>query len=138
METFTLKGIITSTSDKQDKDFTGTPQKSIYLELDEQNTLIAEGMGMKKYTDKKDGNEFFVTKISKKLSLYKDAVFVEKISGIAEEHANFNSGEDAEENGLVVEVAISKGFSEKHKTTYFRVYAINGDIVEVQGENPFI
>lgn len=131
METLLLKGIITATSDKQsDKFVTASPQKSVYIELDADNTQKAKAFGLREYTSQEDGNAFFIIKTSRKVDLYQDKVKVDTISGVAGEYENFHS--DGKEVGL----SLIKGES-KQGNEYYRLHAINGEMVRVESINPF-
>ena len=59
MENLVIKGIISTTSNKQSKDFKSeNPQKTAYLQLDEKNAKLLEEFGVQKYTSK-NSDDFY-------------------------------------------------------------------------------
>ena len=63
MENLIISGIISTTSNKQSKDFKSeNPQKTAYLQLDKENADKLEKFGVRKYTSK-TGEDFYCLKI---------------------------------------------------------------------------
>lgn len=133
-----ITGIITATSHKQSKDFTSqNPRKSVYLELDKENTKKAIDFGLQEYTSKQPNKEtgeidkFFIVKASETIKQYNvDGQVIGEINGNAmDDSNNFNTG------GEKVNLAIFKG--EKSNNVFYRLFALIGEVQEIESQNPF-
>lgn len=128
LETLNVQGTITATSNKVNPDFVNeNPQKSVYFELDTTNTALAEKFGLRKYTSKKDGKDFFIVKTSAKVTQYNGSDVVKEWDGSVNSN-NFNTPG-------VVNLAIMKGKSKGNE--FFRLYAVQGEMEEIVPVNPF-
>ena len=132
MENLVIKGIISTTSNKQSKDFKSeNQQKTAYLQLDEKNAKLLEDFGVQKYTSK-NGEDFHCIKVIEKLKLYFDdsKACVEYESDVNQ--PNFKTEKEVKMN-------IIKG--EKTGNTFYRLQALQlndvSDLVEIEAENPF-
>lgn len=124
-----VRGIITSTSDKQSEKFVPkTPQKTIYFTVsNEADRKKLEDFGLTEYTGAKGTPEeinYFMVKMSERVK-HDGRV----ISGIAGEERNFTS------DGKVVALALLKG--ENVGNIFYRCTAIHGILVENEGVDPF-
>lgn len=130
LESFVFKGQITATSNKQGEEFTVTnPRKTAYIKVDETNKKILLENGLTEYTSKEDKTNFFIIKMSDKLTVWKGEDSVELDSST--DTSNFQTEE--------IGIACIKGFSKGND--FIRVYALNvndmTDIQMVEQENPF-
>ena len=132
MENLIISGIISTTSNKQSKDFKSeNPQKTAYLQLDEKNAKLLEEFGVQKYTSK-NGDDFHCIKVIDKLKLYfyNSKACVEFESDVNQ--PNFKTEKEVKMN-------IIKG--EKTGNTFYRLQALQlddtSDLVEIEAENPF-
>lgn len=126
-----IKGIITATSHKQsDKFATQNPRKSVYLKLDEANAKRAKEFGMQEYTSK-NGESFFILKASELVKLYNQDGLHGTANGNADDDSNNWTSGDKE-----VGLAIFRG--ENKGNVFLRLFAIQGELEEVQPENPFL
>lgn len=133
MENIVIEGIISTTSNKQSKEFrVENPQKTAYLELDEVNAKKLEDFGVSKYTSK-DGDDFFCLKVVEKLKLY----FEDKTNASVEHDASVNAPNFKTEGK--VRMNIIKG--EKTGNVFYRLQALlittQNELVEIEAENPF-
>lgn len=131
LKSIIVQGVITSTSDKGNERFhTSTPQKTAYIETDLTNTKLLEDFGLRKYTSKETGVNFFIVKLSQNVSHYVNKQLVDTISGLAGEgNHNFTTGE------RLVGLEIIKGTSD-FGNDFYRLTAINGEIQEVERRTP--
>lgn len=138
MENLVIKGRITATSKKQDDKFKQeNPSKTAWIiPADEQEAKKLVDFGLRQYTSKEDGTNFFVVKTSQRIALYvKDAKDVEPeiISG-GIDTPNFTTAEDK-----FLNLNIIKGENVGNK--FYRLQAIQivetSDYIEVEQNNPF-
>ena len=132
MENLIISGIISTTSNKQSKDFKSeNQQKTAYLELDEENANKLEKFGVRKYTSK-TGEDFYCLKIVEKLKVYfdKSKASINLDAGV--DVANFKTEKSIQMN-------VIKG--EKTGNTFYRLQALLlnelEDLVQIEAENPF-
>lgn len=133
MENIVIEGIISTTSNKQSKEFVvNNPQKTAYLELDEANEKKLVAFGVNKYTSK-EGDDFICLKVVEKLKLY----FDDKSKGSFEHDASI-SAPNFKTNGKV-RMNVIKG--EKAGNVFYRLQALlittQNELVEIEAENPF-
>ena len=133
MENIVIEGIISTTSNKQSKDFkVKKKKKTAYLELDEVNEKKLEAFGVSKYTSK-DGDDFFCLKVVEKLKLY----FDDKTNVSVEHYAGINAP-NFKTTGKV-KMNVIKG--EKTGNVFYRLQALmittENELVEIEAENPF-
>lgn len=130
MEQLIINGIITATS-KKGTNVDGSPskRKTAYIELDQANTQKAVEFGLTKYTSKDDGKDFFMVQTTEVIDVYNEYgdVVDHKDGGV--ETANFHTDKK------VVNLAILKG--ENKGNTFYRLKAIQGEVVDVEMQNPF-
>lgn len=132
MENLVIKGIISTTSNKQSEDFkSDSPQKTAYLQLDEKNAKLLGDFGVQKYTSK-NGEDFHCIKVIEKLKLYFD-----NSKGYLEFESDVNQPNFKTEKE--VKMNIIKG--EKTGNTFYRLQALQindvSDLVAIEAENPF-
>lgn len=128
---FIFKGIITTTSNKQSKEFTtDNPRKSAYIKVDEENRDILLKQGLTEYTSEKDKEDFFILKLSENITLWEGKESQSMATDI--DTNNFKTKE--------VGIACIKGKSKGND--YVRIYALNlqsmEDIELIEQENPFL
>ena len=130
-----LQGIITNTSKKQNPLFpTDEPRKSIYLQLDEQNSILAKAFGLSEYKPKDGGEPYFIAKASDTVKCYEGKKLIAEVNGSAKEvegveNPNFTSDDK------VVGIALMKGKSKGNE--FVRLYAVEGVLVDNEPASPF-
>lgn len=132
MENLVIKGIISTTSNKQSKDFKPeNPQKTAYLLLDKENADKLEKFGVRKYTSK-TGEDFYCLKIVEQLKIYFDK---------SKASINLDAGVDVGnfKTEKSIQMNVIKG--EKTGNTFYRLQALLlndlEDLVQIEAENPF-
>ena len=133
--TVNIKGIVSSTSNKQGKIKVDNPTKSIYITVNEETAKKLESMNLQRYTSKEDKTDFFILKAGEGIKVY-GSEGLQKVSTVAsEENLNFHTDEK--------EVGISLLYAQTDKNakgTYVRLTALNDpedNIKFVEDINPF-
>lgn len=135
MENLVIRGKISTTSNKQSKEFKSeSPKKTAYLEVDEKNSKLLEKFGVPKYTSK-DGEDFHCVKTVDEVKIH--------FSKSENEPVPFPSTLDdpnyQTKDGVTIGMNIIKG--NKAGNDFYRLQAVLlndiNDIEEIMGENPF-
>lgn len=136
LETLTIKGQITATSNRVSEEFRQqTPTKTIYFNAashEDEKKLI--DFGLQAYTSKSDNEMFFIAKApAKGIQVWCQGEQLEPLK-VDIESPNFKSVD-----GNVIGLAITKG--QKMNRDFYRVSAVNvvleSDIEPVEMTNPF-
>lgn len=136
MESLNIIGELTTTSNKQSEDFvSAVKSKTGYFEItDEKEIAKALDFGLKQYTSKEDGNDFFICKLSQEIRVYngqggKKPIMLQPATI---DDVNFKT------NGVVT-LNFIKG--NKNNNNFIRLSAIKVetemDIELIEAENPF-
>lgn len=136
MESIVILGELTTTSNKQSEEFTSeVKSKTGYFEItDEKEIAKALEFGLKKYTSKEDGNDFFICKLAQNIRIYDGlggkTPIMEQPATI--EDVNFKTSGP-------MQLAFIKG--QKNKNEFIRLSAIKvvdeTNIELIEAENPF-
>lgn len=137
MENLVIRGQVTATSKKQSEEFKAEfPKKTAYLKIHEDDVKKAVTFGLRMYTPKDGGEDFFMVKLPENITIYvkgAKGVEPEKLDG-GLETPNFKTADDKS-----LSLNIIRG--EKSGNLFFRLQAIqiteSGDIQDVIAENPF-
>ena len=132
MENLIIRGIISTTSNKQSTEFkVENPQKTAYLLLDKENADKLEKFGVRKYTSK-TGEDFYCLKLVNELKLYFDKTKSSVIANTSIDDPNFKTEK-------IVQMNVIKG--EKSGNTFYRLQGLllndADDLVQIEAENPF-
>lgn len=141
MESITILGTITTTSNKQNPEFKAeTPAKTAYLHVDEANKQKLIDFGLTAYTPKKADEttglkeDFFIVKLTQALKMYNKTVKNAKPTDLpcTVNDPNFRTDE-------ALQLNIIKG--EKSNNEFFRLNAVlvsrPNNIELLEAENPF-
>ena len=133
MENVIINGFISTTSNKQNKEFkVETPQKTAYLVLNTVNKKLLEDFGLTPYTSK-EGEDFFCVKVVNQLKLY-----LNNSNVVLDYDATVNDPNFKTE--VPVRMNIIKG--EKNKNVFYRLQALQvdeiTDLVTIEATNPFL
>lgn len=137
MESLKFEGIITTTSNKQSKEFKAeNPSKTAYVQAkDEENAELLKSFGLTEYSAKDNpDNKFFIIKLAQNLKLYNSTDGNAKVSELscAVTEPNFQTDEPLKMN-------LVKG--EKANNSFVRLNAIlvnrSNNIQLIEAENPF-
>ena len=146
MENLVFKGIITTTSKKNDGDFKQeVPTKTAYIKTDEENAKKLVDFGLQKYTSKDNKEDYFIIKFPADLMIYTTSghgikkpelsrIYIKNSMEEYEETNNFKTPD-----GKMLAMNVIKG---NHKNNnFYRLQAIRvetfDDIEEIKPENPF-
>lgn len=160
MKTIAVKGIVTSTSNKQgDKFKSNNPKKSLFFTVDKETKEKLEKFGLTEYTPKdKEAQPYFQVKMSDNVKRYADTKsgeFVETFTGDIYERnehgkpiVNYSDQKTGEvsykmtpnysSNGNEIGLALIEGENMGNK--FVRVYAIfcDDDVFTInEAQNPF-
>ena len=130
-----LQGVITNTSKKQNPLFpTDEPRKSIYLQLDEQNSILAKAFGLSEYKPKDGGEPYFIVKASETIKCYEGKKQIAEVNGSAVEVPGVENPNLTSDN-KVIGLALMKGNSKGND--FIRLYAVEGVLVDNEPASPF-
>lgn len=132
LQAINLIGKITATSNKQGK-YKESPRKSVYLQLDEENSIKAIEFGLTEYTSKQ-GDKYFIVKASENI----------KVNIKGDDSLDNNLASSVNDPNFKLDknlcmLSLLKGESDKN--TYIRFYSMlvasMDDIEIIEAKDPY-